>query len=81
MPKLGGLDLANRLAAERPNLRILMVSGYNRKEMLATDAPARMIGFLQKPFTPTELLDKVVQMLAIPQGPDGGDFRTASAKP
>jgi signal transduction histidine kinase/CheY-like chemotaxis protein len=65
MARLGGLELARRLTKERPGLPILLVSGYNREEMLSADDAARAIGFLQKPFTPGELLEKVSTLLTL----------------
>jgi signal transduction histidine kinase/CheY-like chemotaxis protein len=62
MARMGGLDLAKQLSVERPGLPVLLISGYNREEML--DDPAHTIGFLQKPFTPSELLEKVASLLA-----------------
>jgi two-component system cell cycle sensor histidine kinase/response regulator CckA len=64
MARLGGLELARRLAVERPRLPILLMSGYNREEMSSKENPA--IGFLQKPFTPSELLETVAAMLGRP---------------
>jgi FixJ family two-component response regulator len=61
MAKLGGLELARRVTDERPGLPILLMSGYNAEEMPADD-PA--IGFLQKPFTPSALLQAVGALLA-----------------
>ena len=61
MAKLGGLELARRVTDERPGLPILLMSGYNAEEMPADD-PA--IGFLQKPFTPSALLQTVGALLA-----------------
>ena len=61
MARLGGLELARRVADERPGLPILLMSGYNAEEMPADD-PA--IGFLQKPFTPNALLQTVAALLA-----------------
>jgi DNA-binding NtrC family response regulator len=66
MAKLGGLELASRLGSERPGLRVLLVSGYSRAELRATDDPTRVVGFLQKPFTPADLLDRAAKLLAIP---------------
>jgi signal transduction histidine kinase/CheY-like chemotaxis protein len=60
MARMGGLELARRVADERPGLPILLMSGYNTEEM-PSDAPT--IGFLQKPFTPNELLQKVATLL------------------
>ena len=64
MPGLGGPELADRLGALRPGLRILFVSGY------AGDALARQgqIGpgrrFLSKPFSERALLQGVAEALA-----------------
>jgi signal transduction histidine kinase len=63
MARMGGLDLAKQLSVERPSTPVLLISGYNREEML--DDPSHTIGFLQKPFTPTELLEKVADLLSL----------------
>jgi CheY-like chemotaxis protein len=63
MARMGGLDLAKQLSVERPGLPVLLISGYNREEML--DDPAHTIGFLRKPFTPSELLEKVASLLTV----------------
>ena len=63
MARLGGLELARRLAIERPGIPLLLVSGYNREEMPSPDDPPRRIGFLRKPFTPSELLETVSTLL------------------
>jgi signal transduction histidine kinase len=64
MPGLGGPELANRLGALRPGLRILFVSGY-AGDALARDGqigPGRR--FLSKPFSETALLQGVAEALA-----------------
>ena len=54
MPEMGGPELAERLAAVRPELAVLYVSGY-------TETPG--IVFLQKPITPEVLLRRVREVL------------------
>jgi CheY-like chemotaxis protein len=56
MPRLGGVELARRLRAERPGLRVLFMSGY-----LDADARADELGspLMPKPFTMRELLSRV----------------------
>jgi len=61
MARLGGLELARRVAGEQPGLPILLMSGYNSEEMPADDPT---ISFLQKPFTPNALLQTVSALLA-----------------
>jgi signal transduction histidine kinase/ActR/RegA family two-component response regulator len=62
MPKLGGLELARQLRARNPRLRVLLISGF--PERVADDAaPSFADGFLQKPFAPSEILEKVREVL------------------
>ena len=68
MPNLGGVELAKRVAIERPEILILLVTGYNPDDMSILDDETRRVGFLQKPFTPTQLLAKVSTMLAARSG-------------
>lgn len=56
MPEMDAFELAQRLNAEIPGIRILYTSGY-------TDAAAEG-PFIQKPFTPQQLVDKVGAVLA-----------------
>ena len=62
MPKLSGLELAQQLRAANPRIRVLLISGFPER---VTDegSPSFADGFLQKPFAPTELLEKVRQVL------------------
>ena len=60
MARMGGLELARRVAREQPGLPILLMSGYSAEEIPENDLT---IGFLQKPFTPRELLQKVATLL------------------
>ena len=64
MPNMKGAELVERLRLARPELRILLMSGY-------TDEPlaqrlSRDSAFLQKPFTSVELVAKVRQVLDAP---------------
>ncbi len=62
MPQMSGLDLAEKLKAARPGLRVLYMSGYS--ERLVTD-PALVEGqYLDKPFTPERLAAKVKEILS-----------------
>jgi two-component system, cell cycle sensor histidine kinase and response regulator CckA len=62
MPELDGLGLAQRLQADRPELRVLLMSGYI-SEMLVLHAG---LDFIQKPFLPPTLGEKVREVLAHP---------------
>jgi signal transduction histidine kinase/CheY-like chemotaxis protein len=62
MPHLGGRQLAERLHAHRPRLKVLFVSGYTDDEVVRHGV-GHEFAFLQKPFTPTVLARKVREVL------------------
>jgi CheY-like chemotaxis protein len=62
VPRLRGPQLADRLAASRPELKLLFISGYHDEAIRSpgSDAPA---AFIHKPFTPTAFAQKVREAL------------------
>jgi len=66
MPEMGGRELATRLRAEAPHLKILFTSGYTDDAGIRQGALENGMGFLGKPFTPEELLRKAREMLDQP---------------
>lgn len=63
LPGLNGLDLAARLAASRPALKVLLLSGYSDDAVSLRGTPAAGAAFLQKPYRLAELLRKVREVL------------------
>ncbi len=73
MPGLPGPELARRLRAQAPGLRVLFLSGYIDERLdIAALSPSEL-SFLQKPFTPQELAARVRDVLDSPPGPLLGD--------
>ena len=63
MPGSSGPSLFGRLSVERPDLRVLYMSGYTDNAIVQhAGLPANMV-FLQKPFTAHGLLCKVREAL------------------
>jgi CheY-like chemotaxis protein len=60
MPRMGGRELAHQLSLQSKGLRILFISGY-MKEDIADDGGT--VAFLQKPFTPEQLVRKAREVL------------------
>jgi len=61
MPNMGGVELAGRVRATRPEAKILFMSGYAEEEASSIGAP-----ILQKPFTPHALAAKLREILDAP---------------
>lgn len=54
MPQMGGSELAEKLTAVRPNIRVLYASGYTDDEVVRRGADSGA-NFIQKPFTTSRL--------------------------
>ncbi len=63
MPHLGGPELATAIHAQRPETRILFISGYTDSKLLKRGVKLDTVDFMQKPFTPEVFHNKVVDIL------------------
>ncbi len=63
MPHMSGRELADRLAAIRPDLNVLFMSGYTEDAILRHGIASTAVSFVQKPFTAIELAKKVRAVL------------------
>ncbi len=63
MPRMNGRQLAARLAAVRPELPLLFMSGYTDDDMIRRDLLVRDAPFIQKPFGIKALATRLRAML------------------
>jgi PAS domain S-box-containing protein len=63
MPNLSGAELADRLRQRWPGVKVLFMSGYTG-DALSGYGALEGAGFIQKPFTPSQLAAKVTEALA-----------------
>ena len=67
MPGVTGRELAKRLTSRHPKMRVLYMSGYTFGITTQTGMPSGLledgVAFLQKPFTPSALGEKVREAL------------------
>jgi RNA polymerase sigma factor (sigma-70 family) len=63
MPGLGGLELQERLAAERILLPVVFLTGHGDVPMTARAMKAGALDFIQKPFNEQELLEAVMRAI------------------
>ena len=63
MPLMNGRQLAERLLADRPELKVLYMSGYTDDAVIARGVIEAGTAFLQKPFGADRLAQKVRELL------------------
>ena len=63
MPGMDGRELARQIASDHPGIRILYMSGYADAVVGSNGVLVPGLAFLQKPFTPKRLLQKVREVL------------------
>ena len=68
MPGMDGRALSEQLRELRPDLRVILMSGYAEDVIAHRGAPASGSAYIQKPFIPDELAAKVREVLDAPVG-------------
>jgi len=72
MPRVNGRELAEQIMRRRPETKVLYMSGYTDNAIANNGLLERDVSFLQKPFTPAALTQKVREVLE-------GDDKTLQA--
>ena len=66
LPGMNGAELASAILSVHPGARALFISGYAEDGDFRDRLQQGAHGFLQKPFRPAELVDRIVQLLVQP---------------
>jgi CheY-like chemotaxis protein len=64
MPGTSGRELAKRISAKRRGIRVLFMSGYTDNVITSGGMLEEGLAFLQKPFSPAALVQKVREVLS-----------------
>jgi signal transduction histidine kinase/CheY-like chemotaxis protein len=59
MPGIGGEETLRQIQAIRPEVKVILSSGYNEAEVVRKFTGKGLAGFLQKPYTSVALVEKV----------------------
>lgn len=64
MPRMGGFEALQHIRARRPEVAVILMSGYTEQEVAAKllDGTLGAVGFLQKPFLPEDLTSALRQV-------------------
>jgi two-component system, cell cycle sensor histidine kinase and response regulator CckA len=62
----GGPEIARRISTERPQMRVLYMSGHTDDTIVHHGVLEAGIAFLPKPFAPQRLVEKVQEVLEAP---------------
>jgi two-component system cell cycle sensor histidine kinase/response regulator CckA len=63
MPKMSGEEVFQELRRIRPDIPIILSSGYDEEDAVSLFTGQKLAGFVQKPYRPMELLEKVRTVL------------------
>lgn len=63
MPQISGLETFSLLKTLRPDIPILFSSGYNEEEISPLRSTYPFVSFIQKPYTPVELIDAIQKLI------------------
>jgi PAS domain S-box-containing protein len=66
MPRMTGAEVATTLVRDRPDLKVLYISGYPGETMVKQGVLAPELRFLQKPFSVGDLTRRVRELLDTP---------------
>jgi CheY-like chemotaxis protein len=67
MPQMSGLELAKKIDAVRPGMKVLFMSGYTDSDVVKQGIITAETPFIRKPFTSTTLHAKVREVLGTGQ--------------
>ncbi len=59
MPKLSGEEVFQQILSSRPNACVIVCSGYAEEDVVRQFAGRRLAGFIEKPFRPSDLIEKI----------------------
>jgi PAS domain S-box-containing protein len=62
---MGGSELVLEAQRLRPGIRVLLTSGYTKTKMFPTAGPKTNLPLLSKPYTKSELAERLVQVLRL----------------
>jgi CheY-like chemotaxis protein len=76
MPRLDGIAAFGEMLAIKPDIKVILMSGYDEQDAMARFAGEGLVAFLQKPFT-AQALQETLRMVLDPGAQSRGGARNA----
>jgi two-component system cell cycle sensor histidine kinase/response regulator CckA len=64
MPRMGGRELVQQISREKPDVKVLYISGHIADDEVQAEINNNGVPFLPKPFKPSELVSRVLEVIA-----------------
>jgi UDP-3-O-[3-hydroxymyristoyl] N-acetylglucosamine deacetylase len=85
MPNVDGIELLRRIKAERPEVRVIMISGHGNIQNAVAATRLGAADFIEKPFSVSGLLTSIERVLERESGgvrmPNGASTGAAASRP
>lgn len=63
MPRVGGAETLREIRRVYPDLPVVLSSGFNEEEAMNRSRDSHQVGFIQKPYSAMQLIEKMREML------------------
>jgi len=63
MPRMSGKEVYQHMRSLRPDIRVLLTSGYSESDAVGRFAESGLCGFIQKPFALSSFLQKIDEVM------------------
>jgi signal transduction histidine kinase/ActR/RegA family two-component response regulator len=68
MPGMSGPEMVQKMLAQRPDLKVVFMSGYTDEKLKVSDFAEERLTFIMKPFNPVSLVHLISDNIRRPQG-------------
>ncbi|MCF8197128.1 MAG: response regulator [Sulfuritalea sp.] len=80
MPGMSGLELQERLTAQRVQIPIIFITGHGDVQMAVKAVQAGAFDFIEKPFNDQDLLDRIQKAIAVDAEQRGKDTQRSQLR-
>ena len=80
LPGIDGMEVLRRVSQQRPEIKVIIITGYGSIDLAVEAMKLGAVDFLQKPFDAAEVRGVVRRLMIKTWGPQGYEYYLAMAK-